>query len=254
MGKGSYGSDKSNESIMYWTTDAGFDVDISPFIKSEKKEKTEHGWYSYVWRATVTFGNYSYELATSSFNMNILADDIKKHLLEQNLPDFTYKLESFILTRQYYEETRGKFSTMLDRKETLYNPVKDTYYTKYLLRNEKYQTEAEFTYIHKGSPDYYVRGDFTKEVLKHCKSDMYVVSETVLEKISKRVLKKVFPNPKVRKRTTKTYYKVSENILVQKIEVNGKLCQFVHDGNPNDDRLETNLEKYLHYKFPEYIL
>ena len=48
MGKGKYNSDSHAESIMYWTTDLGFDVDISEFVKSETEERNEHGWMCHV--------------------------------------------------------------------------------------------------------------------------------------------------------------------------------------------------------------
>jgi len=255
MGKGKYGSDSAAESVMYWTTDHGFDVDISEFIKSEKEEKTEYGWMCHVWRATVTWGSYSYELATSHFNMNILADDIKNHLIAQNFPDFSYKVDGYNnMTEQYYEETRGTFSSVLDRKITRYNPVQNEYTTTYVLRDDHYQEEAVFDYVHKGEPEDYIKGDFTKTVIKHCKKDLYVVNDTKLEKHYRNSLKGIFSSPYEKVEMLRTYYSISKNSYIQKLKFHNNMFEVEYIGDPFSDIIETNIKKIVTSKFPEYIL
>jgi len=255
MGKGIYGGENSNESVMYWTTDHGFDVDISPFIKSENKERTEHGWMCHVWRATVTFGDYSYELATSHFNMNILADDIKAHLLSKNFPNFSYKIDGHNdITKQYYEEVRGKFGSSLERKDTRYNPVRNIYTTEYELRDDNWQVESKFSYIHRGNPDTHIKGDFFKEILKHCKKDRYPVNETQIPRHCKRELKDLFSLRWQKVEMKKTWYVISTDSYIQQMEFHDKFFEFPFIGDAYNKEMKTDVVKFISNKFPEYVL
>lgn len=255
MGKGKYMSNNTNESVMYWTTDHGFDVDISPFIKSEKEEKTPHGWMCHVWRATVTFGTYSYELSTSHFNMNILADDIKQHLIEQHIPDFSYCIDGYNeLTEQYYTETKNTLNSALDRKQTRYNPVKDEYVTTYVLRDEHFVEEATIQYTHIGDPSDYIQGDFTKEVLKYCKHDRYPIQGTKIRNHYQSELKDIFSSPWAKVKILKTYYSISTNSYFQKFQFHEDSFEVEYCGDPSKKEIRTNIKAHVSDKYPEYIL
>jgi hypothetical protein len=128
MGKGNYRSDSVAESVMFWTTDLGFDVDISEFVRSEEQKICFGKTKCYYHSATVTFKDYSYVLETSHFNMNILAEDIKKHLTSINHPEFSYLIKDYnIMSESFFNETFQKFGSTLSREKTLYNPSKNEY-------------------------------------------------------------------------------------------------------------------------------
>lgn len=83
MGKGNYRGSKE-DSIMFWlTTDYNVNCDIEPF---HTYEINGDKW----WKTNIHYEDYSYELKTRHFNMNIHAKDIVNHLSEYGPKDFKY--------------------------------------------------------------------------------------------------------------------------------------------------------------------
>lgn len=90
MGKGNYRGTPA-ECIMYFlTNDYNVDCELTNFkvVEKTKKESRKAGQISVT---RVKWKDYSFELRTSHFNIDILAEDIIKHLSKANLPDFCYK-------------------------------------------------------------------------------------------------------------------------------------------------------------------
>ena len=82
MGKGNYRGD-THEIVMFFTTkDGGFDVDLTPFVK-DTIETYDPDLNRTVlhWTSNVTFKEYCFQLKTTHFNINVLAEKIKNHLI-----------------------------------------------------------------------------------------------------------------------------------------------------------------------------
>lgn len=254
MGKGKYGSDKSNESVMFWTTDSGFDVDISPFIKSEKQEMTENGWKSYVWTATVTFKDYSYQLKTSHFNMNILADDIKQHLMDIKHPDFAYKIDYHNpLTQKYFEELSDKFGYDVKREETLYNPVKNHYTTRYQIVTKDVQWKyRDVFYTHQGNMEDYVPGSILEFIKSQCDKDLYRAGykHDSFAKTILTICQKGLSSNKIE--VDDTFYSVSGDHYVQPIIIGSKTIKYISPSKTKVDRKEV--KEFLKREVIEYTI
>ncbi len=256
MGKGAYRSDSVAENIMFWTTDLGFDVDISEFIKSEEQRVIYGTTKCHYWYATVTFKDYSYVLETSHFNMNILADDIKNHLIDIKHPEFSYLVKDYnYLSSKCFEETFYKLGSTINRVKTLFNPTKNEYYLYYNL-NKNYKCIGEFIYTHKGAPENYVPGDIfnyiqnlvkDKKILPSYEVNFGTSQESPI-KNCERIIKKINNN-------SLSIGKVFFNILNETYSVQFKSTTRSKRFKTKDFKPDSNdIKSFLHINFPEYLI
>jgi hypothetical protein len=252
MGKGKYGSDKINESVMYWTTDSGFDVDISEFVKHNREKPDKHGC-KYIWKATVTFKDYSFELETSHFNINMFEDQIKEHLIEINHPEFAYKIDHHNpLTQKYFEELSYKFGYDVKREETLYNPVKNHYTTRYQIVTKDSQWKyRDVFYTHKGNIEDYIPGSIFKFIVSKCDKDLYRASykHDSLAKKVESICKKGLSTARIE--VDDTYYSVSGDYFVQPFTVGTKKVKLI---TPTKEPSREEIKKFLKTELVEYVI
>lgn len=254
MGKDDYGSDKTNEVIMYWTTDAGFDVDISEFVRSENEEKTKNGWKSYFHTATVTFKDYSWELKTSHFNLNLLADEIKQHLIDIKHPEFAYRIDHHNpLTQKYFEELSPRFGYDVKREETVYNPVKNEYTTRYqMVEKDNQWRYYDVFYTHKGDIEDYKEGSIFEFIKSKCVKDLYRADykHQGLGKRFERAVKKYLATNRIEIKDT--LYYVSNNHFIQSIKVGTVERKFYCEDNKKVEFSE--IKKFFIEEAPEYVI
>lgn len=238
---------------MFWTTGAGFDVDISEFIKSEKKEMIEHGWTSHVWTATVTFKDYSYEIKTSHFNINILANEIKKHLMDINHPEFAYKIDHHNpLTQKYFEELSPKFGYDVKREETVFNPVKNHYTTRFqIVTKEVNYKYRDVYYTHKGNIEDYIPGTILEFIKANCDKDLYRASYKHEQFASKilNICNKSLSSNKIE--VDDTFYSVNNDYFVQPIKIGTKTINYISETKTIDI---TKIKDFLRNEVIEYII
>lgn len=117
MGKGVYNG-SSAQGIMFWlTTDYFVDCDIDEFVQYRVNDED---W----WKTTVHYKDYSYELKTRHFNLNVHAKKIVEYLIEQRIEGFKYKVTNNELWKAVSK--LNEHVDMLD-KMTYYIPEKDLY-------------------------------------------------------------------------------------------------------------------------------
>lgn len=252
MGKGNYRGE-THEMVMFFTTkDGGFDVDLTPFVKEDEptydknsKRKANH------WVSTVTFKDYSFQIRTTHFNINILAEYIQDHMIAQKHPEFAYKIENpyNALTKHYFDESFMKFSYNLDRKETLYNPVKDEYTTRYIFVGD------EIFFTHKGNPENYKSGSFIDFVKSQATEKLYKFNSAdsnKVEKEFKRILNKLSTKAL---QLGNTYYNVVDDNYLVEIKTPTTMKYYITNSLEEPSRKGKNpIKEYIKEEFPEYIL
>jgi hypothetical protein len=253
VGKGNYNGTVA-ESIMYWTTSSGFDVDITEFVKSEEKKRIKPTNYlGYYWTATVTFKDYSYEIETTHFNINILAESIKEHLIEIKHPDFSYKIDHHNpLTQKYFEELHYKFGYDVKREETVYNPVRNHYTTRYQIVTKDTQWKyRDVFYTHQGDMEDYVEGSIFKFIVSQCDKDLYKADykHTGLAKRVESVCKKGLSTKRIE--VDDTFYSISGDHFIQPFIIGSKKFEFI---TPTKEPHRNEIKDFLKKEAIEYII
>lgn len=256
MGIGKYHSGSTAESIMYWTTDLGFDVDISEFVQSEEKRVVYGKTKCYYWYATVTFKDYSYVLETSHFNLNILAEDIKKHLISINHPEFEYLIKDYnSMAESMFKETFQKFGSTLNREKTSYNPSKNEYKCYYSLLKYK-PLRKDIVYTHTGKINEYISGSFFEHIKYLAKNNqidnIYPVEISgVANKLKILATKILEKNGNKSLKLGKLSFNINEDKYYLEFVTSINKKQYItHNFDPDPESIKT----FLHENFPEYLI
>lgn len=256
MGKGNYRSDSVAESVMFWTTDLGFDVDISEFVRSEEQKICFGKTKCYYHSATVTFKDYSYVLETSHYNMNILAEDIKKHLISINHPEFEYLIKDYnIMSESFFNETFQKFGSTLSREKTLYNPSKNEYKFHYSLLKFKSNQRKDIVYTHVGEFSEYIPGSFYTHIRNLAKNNqidnIYPVEISGVANKLKIVAKKILEKNGNTSLKLQLFFNITEEKYYLEFVTNTDKKEFVtSDFDPDPESIKL----FLHENFPEYLI
>lgn len=247
MGKGNYRGD-THEIVMFFTTkDGGFDVDLTPFVK-DTIETYDPDLNRTVlhWTSNVTFKEYSFQLKTTHFNINVLAEKIKNHLIDIKHPEFSYKIDKAfdVITNHYYDESFIKFAYNLVIIDTLYNPVTDEYKTYYNFDGR------DIEYVHKGDPSKYKCGDFLKFVKNNALKKLYKFQSTNLNKTEEE-FNSLFNQLRINVLCVgNTYYNVEDDNYL--VEIKNSLNSYIYV--TKDITCIHDIKDYLKKEFPEYIL
>ena len=248
MGKGNYRGD-THEIVMFFTTkDGGFDVDLTPFVK-DTIETYDPDLNRTVlhWTSNVTFKEYSFQLKTTHFNINVLAEKIKNHLIDIKHPEFSYKIPDSYhkLGKRFFDETHFRFGYALNNKLTTYNPVKDEYQYYYNLDGET----IVYSFI---GDSYYIPDSFLNFVLSHAKKNEYEVTfgyNRIAPAIN-RLVENLSTN---KIKAGRGYYKIDTDNFYQVVIVSDtKIEKYITNSLMYLDK--EDLKDFLKDRLPEYMI